>query len=145
MTNKIILTKNQAGMIENHRNNFEVLMEKRYLDNCPTSIDNLSLDEVVSAYFDGYDIKKEWYETKDELVFSDNFSSNIKFRCNFENWGIAKNKESSYSNPLIAVINEEYDDVYCSLSLNNMIKLRNYLTQKINFLNTDEQDIDDMF
>lgn len=143
MTNKIILTKNQAGMIENHRNNFEVLMEKRYLDNCPTSIDNLSLDEVVSAYFDGYDVKKEWYETKDELVFSDNFSSNIKFRCNFENWNIAKNK--GCSNPLIAVINEESDDIACSLSLENMIILRNYLNQKIDFLKTVKNDLDELW
>ena len=47
-------------MIENHRENFKALMSKRYRENVPTRIDALSYREVLSAFFDGYEVEEKF-------------------------------------------------------------------------------------
>lgn len=58
MTEKVKLTQEQAWMIENHRGSFERLMRKRYMKNCPTYIDELTTQQVVDAYFGGYEVEE---------------------------------------------------------------------------------------
>lgn len=67
MTEKVKLTQEQAWMIENHRGSFERLMRKHHTKNCPTYIDELTTQQVVDAYFGGYEIE-ETFEVGDWVM-----------------------------------------------------------------------------
>lgn len=58
--NKVILTQEQARMFENHKNAVKTLLQKRVCDNCPTSIDSLTIDDVVKAIAYGYEVEPEF-------------------------------------------------------------------------------------
>src|SRR5699024_2384716 len=55
---KVKLTQEQAWMIENHRGAFESLMRKHHMKGLPTYIDELTTQQVVDAYFGGYEVEK---------------------------------------------------------------------------------------
>src|SRR5699024_5104777 len=65
---KVKLTQEQAWMIENHRGAFESLMRKHHMKNCPTYIDELTTQQVVDAYFDGYKVDPD-FEVGDWVVY----------------------------------------------------------------------------
>src|SRR5699024_348071 len=64
---KVKLTQEQAWMIENHRGAFESLMRKHHMKNCPTYIDELTTQQVVDAYFGGYEVE-ETFKVRDWVV-----------------------------------------------------------------------------
>src|SRR5699024_574998 len=66
---KVKLTQEQAWMIENHRGAFESLMRKHHMKNCPTYIDELTTQQVVDAYFDGYKVDPD-FEVGDWVVYN---------------------------------------------------------------------------
>lgn len=125
---KVILTKNQVEMIENHRNSFETLMQKRYWSNCPTSIDDLSVEDVLSAFFDGYEIEKKWYDAEDALKLQGDVG-HLLLKSNRSSW--VESKESSY--PLYFQLQEDYK-VSVGFTLDQMKLVRNYLNHKIEYL-----------
>src|SRR5699024_9487763 len=65
---KVKLTQEQAWMIENHRGSFESLMRKHHMKNCATYIDELTTQQVVDAYFGGYEVEKT-FEVADWVVY----------------------------------------------------------------------------
>ena len=57
---KVKLTREQAEMIKNHKEakEFERLMQKHRMKGLPTHIDELTTQQVVDAYFDGYEVEE---------------------------------------------------------------------------------------
>ena len=82
---KVKLTQEQAQMIENHRGSFERLMSKRYMKNCPTYIDELTIQQVVDAYFGGYEVE-ETFRVGDWVVCEDGYIGQIEFINEIEKW-----------------------------------------------------------
>src|SRR5699024_7802523 len=64
---KVKLTQEQAWMIENHGGAIERLMRKHHMKNCPTYIDELTTQQVVDAYFGGYEVE-ETFKVGDWVV-----------------------------------------------------------------------------
>ena len=67
--NKVKLTQEQARMFENHKYAVEELLKKRVCDNCPTSIDDMPIDDVVKAIAYGYEVEPE-YEEGDWVIYN---------------------------------------------------------------------------
>lgn len=57
MSERVKLTREQEIMFKNHEGAFETLMRKHRIENCPTVIDDLTTQQVVDAYFDGYEVE----------------------------------------------------------------------------------------
>lgn len=57
---KVKITQEQAEMFENHRNNFELLMQKRITENCLTRIDEIAVEDVVKAFIGGYEVEPDF-------------------------------------------------------------------------------------
>lgn len=66
---KIKLTQEQARMFENHKYAVKTLLQKRVCDNCPTSIDDVPIDDVVKAIVYGYEVEPE-YEEGDWVIYN---------------------------------------------------------------------------
>ena len=68
-------------MIENHRGSFERLMSKRYMKNCPTYIDELTIQQVVDAYFGGYEAE-EMFRVGDWVVYDNGVERGYGYKTN---------------------------------------------------------------
>jgi len=82
---KVKLTKCQAFMISNHKNHLESLITKRYNANCATSVDDLSFDDILSAYFGGYEVEEE-FKVGDWVVCEDGYIGEIEFINEIKKW-----------------------------------------------------------
>ncbi len=69
MSEKVKLTREQEFMFKNHKGAFETLMRKHHMENCPTVIDELTTQQVVDAYFDGYEVE-ETFEVEDTVILN---------------------------------------------------------------------------
>ena len=67
---KVKLTREQAEMIKNHKeaDNLEMLLRKHRMLGCLTYIDELTTQQVVDAYFDGYKVDPD-FEVGDWVVY----------------------------------------------------------------------------
>ena len=67
---KVKLTQEQAEMIKKHReaDNLEMLLRKHRMSGCLTYIDELTTQQVVDAYFDGYKVDPD-FEVGDWVVY----------------------------------------------------------------------------
>src|SRR5699024_10941610 len=83
---KVKLTQEQAWMIENHRGAFESLMRKHHMKNCPTYIDELTIQQVVDAYFGGYEVE-ETFEVMDWVTSVSGATCQITKIRGDEIWG----------------------------------------------------------
>ena len=69
---KVKLTEEQARMFENHKYAIKTLLEKRVCDNCPTSIDDMPIDDVVKAIVYGYEVEPE-FKVGDFVTYENNY------------------------------------------------------------------------
>lgn len=78
----------------------------------------------------------KWYHTKDELVIKLNYlgRSELLIKSNDNNWEDAKKYKPK--RPIFV----EFDNEFFSLTLEDMITLRDYLTHKIEYLQGDIND-----
>lgn len=60
MMEKVKLTVKQAEMIKNHEGHLRDLMFKWRAKGCSTFIDDLTAEQVLDAYFDGYEVEPEY-------------------------------------------------------------------------------------
>ncbi len=82
---KVILTQEQARMFENHKDAVKTLLQKRVCDNCPTSIDDIPIDDVVKAIVYGYEVEPE-FKVGDWVVTKSGHIGEIEFINKVEGW-----------------------------------------------------------
>ena len=87
MTEKVRVTREQAEMIKKHKeaDNLERLLWKHRMLGCITCIDELTTQQVVDAYFDGYKVEPE-FETGEWVVCEDGYIGQIEFINEIEKW-----------------------------------------------------------
>src|SRR5699024_3239963 len=64
-----------------HRGAFESLMRKHHMKNCATYIDELTTQQVVDAYFGGYEIE-ETFEVGDWVVYDNGVERGYGYKTN---------------------------------------------------------------
>ncbi|RKJ60671.1 hypothetical protein D7X33_27545 [Butyricicoccus sp. 1XD8-22] len=72
----------------------------------------------------------DWRETEDVLLITDFNDSSIELSSNHVTWNSTKGEEK----PLYLEAYNKLGSVHLALELEDMIKLRDYLNQKIEFL-----------
>src|SRR5699024_8454985 len=80
---KVKLTREQAEMIKNHKeaDNLEMLLRKHRMLGCLTYIDELTTQQVVDAYFDGYKVDPD-FEVGDWVVYDNGVERGYGYKTN---------------------------------------------------------------
>lgn len=141
---KIKVNKELGNAIESALNYFDGDEEKllndhtvykgKWGEKVHQPLNNLSSYELAEILIKGYEIETQWYETEDELEV-ENRASCLNLRCNYSSWKKYKDDGSSYRYPLfITMEGNEGDEAYMGVTIENMIAIRDYLTQKIDYL-----------
>src|SRR5699024_11601166 len=80
---KVKLTQEQAEMIKKHReaDNLEMLLRKHRMSGCLTYIDELTTQQVVDAYFDGYKVDPD-FEVGDWVVYDNGVERGYGYKTN---------------------------------------------------------------
>lgn len=77
-------------------------------------------------------IEADWRDTRDLLEFNFPDNERIEIACNYDSWNYVK--EINCNDVLMIDVYDIFGDACVGLNVRQMIKLRDYLTQKINFL-----------
>ena len=106
------------------------IVSQEYKDNLQEKIDALQRE------LDALQVNQDWYDTPDTLILR-NGIERIEVECNYNSWYIVKNGLSKDDVLVIDVYEGENDystSACTSITLEQMIELRDYLNHKIEYL-----------
>lgn len=81
--------------------------------------------------------KSEWMNGKDEMELQTRFKKDLSIHCNDPNWTVSKERSDTISNTpffIDVVDNRDGNRIFLGLTTSDAKKLRDYLNQKIEYL-----------
>jgi len=118
------------NLLNEEENDNMTTVSKEYKDNLQEKIDALQRE------LDSLKVEKQWYDSVDRLTLH-NGDERIEVECNYTSW--KRIKENLHGEDILMLDvyegTEEYSASACtSITLDQMIQLRDYLTHKIEYL-----------
>ena len=120
------------NLLNEEENDNMKTVSKEYKDSLQEKIDALQRE------LDSLKVKEEWYDTKDSIIFK-NDDEKIVFGADYADWKFTKDNSIKEYVLFIDVCDNidgygNENTASTSISLEQMIQLRDYLTHKIEYL-----------